>query len=140
VRYESLDAFDLSSSGAKPKIRCVEAQENGELKEGSLVDPLTGMVVFVQKFIPRFVENDSYTANFGLQWNHFRRTQIDRFNGTAITYERFYAGTGWSQEEIRGQHILEVGMRSGSFHSGDVGCWCRGLGPRLQRCSRCMLV
>ncbi|HEX8616785.1 MAG TPA: hypothetical protein VF911_04275, partial [Thermoanaerobaculia bacterium] len=32
--------------------------------------------------IPRFVPASTYADSFSLQWNHFRRTQLDSFTGT----------------------------------------------------------
>ncbi len=93
----------------------VYAEEFGEIKEGELVAAGSGRRYAVKNFIPRFVEDDSYTASFGEQWNRYRRTQIDRFNGTHLSKDRFYSGTGWTPEELAGQRVLEVGCGAGRF-------------------------
>ncbi len=56
----------------------------------------------------------TYADNFGLQWNHFRRTQIDRFNGTRISRQRFFEATGWP-ERLDGERVLEAGSGAGRF-------------------------
>ncbi|MDR4473462.1 MAG: hypothetical protein MRJ92_12735 [Nitrospira sp.] len=65
-------------------------------------------------FVPRFVPDSGYSENFGEQWNRFRRTQLDKFNGTrAPLQERFYSGTGWSPDELKGARVLEAGCGAG---------------------------
>ncbi len=57
-----------------------------------------------------------YTDSFGFQWNRFRKTQIDRFNsGIDISRLRFLSVTGWDEENLRGNKILEVGSGAGRF-------------------------
>lgn len=56
----------------------------------------------------------TYADSFGLQWNHFRRTQLDRFNGTRISRDRFLVATGWP-ERLDGEKVLEAGSGAGRF-------------------------
>jgi len=66
--------------------------------------------------IPRFVPQDNYTEeNFGMQWNHFSKTQLDSYSGHPITAERFWAATGWKERDLNGQWLLDVGCGSGRF-------------------------
>jgi len=66
--------------------------------------------------IPRICEPDNYTQNFGLQWNKFDVTQIDRpETGLELSTSRFFAETGWTPEELSGQDVLEVGSGAGRF-------------------------
>ncbi len=66
--------------------------------------------------IPRFVEADNYTENFGFQWNTFVQTQIDRHSSThSQSKERFFAVTGWDKQDLTGQNVLEVGSGAGRF-------------------------
>lgn len=65
--------------------------------------------------IARFRSDSGYAANFGEQWNRFRRTQIDKFNGTTLTRDRFFTGTKWLPSELRGARVLEVGCGAGRF-------------------------
>ena len=57
----------------------------------------------------------TYRMTFGWQMERFRRSQLDSVNGTTISADRFYDGTGWTPEELRGQRILEVGCGAGRF-------------------------
>lgn len=63
----------------------------------------------------QFKQSADYTRSFGLQWNRYRRVQIDCYNGTTLSHDRLFGGTGWRPEELRGQKILEVGCGAGRF-------------------------
>ena len=64
--------------------------------------------------LPRFVRDEGYSASFGLQWQEFRRTQVDSRSGIPLTRERFFSGTGWPAR-MAGETILEAGCGSGRF-------------------------
>jgi SAM-dependent methyltransferase len=115
MRYDVADALVHPKTGLSLKVGAVDVEADGEIKEGTLVEPSTNAVIPIRNFIPRFVDDDSYNACFGMEWNLFRRTQFDRFNGTTISAKRFYTVTGWSPDELRGQRILEVGCGAGRF-------------------------
>lgn len=96
------------------KLSIVASQFEGEeIRDGSLQDE-TGKVYEIRNFIPRFVDDKTYAQSFGEQWNRYRRTQLDRFNGTNLSRTRFFRDTGWS-EDLRGQRILEAGCGAGRF-------------------------
>jgi SAM-dependent methyltransferase len=66
--------------------------------------------------IPRFCAAENYTQNFGLQWNTFGSTQLDREDtGLNLSAKRFFAETGWTQDSLDGQSVLEVGSGAGRF-------------------------
>ena len=65
--------------------------------------------------IPRFVPESNYADNFGMQWNHFAKTQLDSHSGHAISADRFWMTTGWRPEDLRDQWVLDVGCGSGRF-------------------------
>lgn len=64
--------------------------------------------------IPRFVQDEGYTSNFGKQWAAFRATQVDSQTGNTESRDRFFNGTGWPQS-MAGETILEAGCGSGRF-------------------------
>jgi SAM-dependent methyltransferase len=80
---------------------------------GRLVDESNGQSFEIVNFIPRFVPDSSYTQSFGEQWNRYRRTQLDRFNGTTLSRDRFFRDTGWT--DLKGQRVLEAGCGAGRF-------------------------
>lgn len=62
-----------------------------------------------------FVSGKNYVSNFGDQWLKFRKTQLDSFNGSTLSEDRFFGSTGWSRAEIQGKLILDVGCGAGRF-------------------------
>ena len=56
-----------------------------------------------------------YANAFGLQWNAFRRTQLDSYSGTTISRDRLTRCLGGSLEPLRGASVLEVGCGAGRF-------------------------
>ena len=65
--------------------------------------------------IPRFCSVENYSASFGYQWNHFNRTQLDIFSGSAHSFNRFYSETQWDPEDLSNSTVLEVGSGAGRF-------------------------
>lgn len=71
--------------------------------------------------IPRFVPKSNYADNFGVQWNYFRKSQLDSHSGHPISSERFWKATGWKRNEIKGKWVLDVGCGAGRFAEVAVG-------------------
>lgn len=65
--------------------------------------------------IPRICDSANYTDNFGLQWNRFARTQLDREGGSRQSATRFFTETAWTPDQLDGIDLLEVGSGAGRF-------------------------
>ena len=91
------------------------SMRDGEVESGILISTVTGNRFPITNFVPRFVPASNYATNFGLQWNHFRTTQMDSSSGTTISADRFWRATGWSQQDLKGQYILDAGCGAGRF-------------------------
>jgi 2-polyprenyl-3-methyl-5-hydroxy-6-metoxy-1,4-benzoquinol methylase len=63
----------------------------------------------------RIVNDLNYASNFGLEWNTFQKTQIDKYAGNSISKERFFTQTRWQEGTLEGQSVLEVGSGAGRF-------------------------
>lgn len=66
--------------------------------------------------IPRFVPDTSYADAFGLQWQTYRKTQLDSYSGTTITRDRLRRCLGeelWNT--LAGKQVLECGCGAGRF-------------------------
>lgn len=66
--------------------------------------------------IPRFLESSAYAEHFGIQWNTFRRTQLDSFTGLSISQDRLRDCLGtkiWPS--LEGKQVLECGCGAGRF-------------------------
>jgi uncharacterized protein YbaR (Trm112 family)/ubiquinone/menaquinone biosynthesis C-methylase UbiE len=92
-------------------------EDQGEIKEGKLRCVGCNVVYPITNYIPRLVgdDNNNYTQGFGFQWNLHAQTQVDKYNGTHISRDRFYACTKWGRGDLEGQTIFEVGCGAGRF-------------------------
>lgn len=108
-----------------PMLRCPRTQQPlrleksdgdaGEINEGVLVSADGAHRYPIRGGVPRFVPESNYADNFGMQWNHFSRTQLDSHTGQPISAKRFWAATGWSAEDMSDRWVLDVGCGSGRF-------------------------
>ncbi|SNQ62992.1 methyltransferase domain-containing protein [Candidatus Methanoperedens nitratireducens] len=106
---------DLYCPACQGKLECrVTEAKNNEIEAGVLTCKNCPGNYPVRDYIPRFVKEDNYAASFGLEWNKHSRTQIDKFNGTNISRDRFYSQTKWDKD-LKNQKILEVGCGAGRF-------------------------
>jgi SAM-dependent methyltransferase len=115
MRPAAVEFLRVPGTHSHLKIQSVTDEEQNEIKTGELIAESSGSTYPIINFIPRFVSDDSYTASFGEQWNRYRRTQLDRFNGTTLSRDRLLEGTGWTPAELNGQSVLEVGCGAGRF-------------------------
>jgi 2-polyprenyl-3-methyl-5-hydroxy-6-metoxy-1,4-benzoquinol methylase len=67
------------------------------------------------------VPASNYADNFGMQWNRFRKTQLDSHSGQPISADRFWKATGWSSYELEGKWVLDVGCGAGRFAEVALG-------------------
>ena len=105
----SLDAHDRSGN---------------EIISGRLTCTSCGNVFPIRNSIPRFVEERTYADSFGLQWNAFKREQLDSWNGSDISRSRVLRETRSEPEEFTDKLVLDVGCGAGRFIDAiaDMGC------------------
>jgi ubiquinone/menaquinone biosynthesis C-methylase UbiE/uncharacterized protein YbaR (Trm112 family) len=89
--------------------------ENGRIETGSLVSERSAHRYAIRGYIPRFAAESNYADSFGIQWNRFRRTQLDSYSGHPISATRFWKATGWEPQALAGQWMLDVGCGAGRF-------------------------
>lgn len=65
--------------------------------------------------IPRFVSDKNYADSFGLQWNTYKKTQLDSFTKTTISQDRLKRLLGGSFDILQGKDVLEAGCGAGRF-------------------------
>lgn len=66
--------------------------------------------------IPRFVSSSNYAAAFGLQWNKYRKTQLDSYTRVPLSENRLRRCLGqdlW--DNLQHSTVLEAGCGAGRF-------------------------
>ena len=86
-----------------------------DVEEGWLVSEDSKERYPVLRGVPRFVPKSNYADNFGMQWNHFRQTQLDSYSGHPISTERFWLATHWKPEQLKDKWVLDAGCGAGRF-------------------------
>jgi 2-polyprenyl-3-methyl-5-hydroxy-6-metoxy-1,4-benzoquinol methylase len=114
VSPELLEKLRCPATGLVLRLE-IEEEVAGDVVRGSLVTEDGRHRYPIRDHIPRFVPQSNYADNFGMQWNHFKRTQLDSHSGHPISAERFWGATGWTPEQLRGQWVVDVGCGSGRF-------------------------
>src|ERR1051325_2898828 len=84
-------------------------------QEGDKLVCKKGCVYKILNNIPRFVPIYNYALSFGLQWNKFRTTQLDSYNGLTISRDRLARIAGGSLDVFKGKKTLEAGCGAGRF-------------------------
>lgn len=74
-----------------------------------------GRVFKLSNGIIDLVGSDNYATNFGDQWTKFPTLQLDSFNGSTISHDRFWGATKLSASELDGKLVLDVGCGTGRF-------------------------
>lgn len=123
MKFELMNRLRCPRSGRPLVLESETAVKNatGEIESGWLVADDGANRYPVRGGIPRFVPESNYADNFGMQWNHFAKTQLDSHSGHPISAKRFWKATGWQLEELRGQWVLDVGCGSGRFAEVALG-------------------
>lgn len=75
----------------------------------------SGEVFPVINGVPRFVPMENYASSFGVQWNTFRRTQLDSYTGVPISRDRLRRIAGGSLSIFSAKRVLEAGCGAGRF-------------------------
>jgi 2-polyprenyl-3-methyl-5-hydroxy-6-metoxy-1,4-benzoquinol methylase len=66
--------------------------------------------------IPRFVDEKNYTNAFGIQWNHFRKTQLDSYSKFPLSEQRLKRCLGRENfSNLKDKSVLEAGCGAGRF-------------------------
>src|SRR5688500_14523137 len=59
--------------------------------------------------IPRFVRMTHYADAFGIQWNRYKRTQLDSYTGSTMSRDRAARSRRRTVVSTGGEQVLECG-------------------------------
>ena len=113
MRLELLEVLRCPRSGTRLEVQNAE-YVGAEIRSGVLISA-NGDRYPIRAFIPRFVPESNYADNFGMQWNAFRKTQLDSHSTLPISGNRFWKATGWSPAAIKSKWVLDAGCGAGRF-------------------------
>ncbi len=114
MRRDDLDFLRCPRCGGELSL-AVDQERDGEVERGALRCGGCSSSFPIERHVARFVPEESYASSFGLQWNAFRKTQLDSTTGLPISRNRFFAESGWSAENLAGKRVLDVGCGAGRF-------------------------
>jgi SAM-dependent methyltransferase len=114
MHTELVEILRCPQSGQRLLLEHPKYHED-RIHSGSLVSEDGQHRFPIRDFIPRFVPESNYADNFGMQWNTFRRTQLDSFSGHPISADRFWKATGWRPDQLVGRWVLDAGCGAGRF-------------------------
>ena len=114
MKTELLELLRCPKTGQRLLVETGNS-DSREIEDGWVVSEDGEERYPVLRGIPRFVPQSNYADNFGMQWNHFRLTQLDSHSGHPISTERFWQATGWKPENLKDQWVLDAGCGAGRF-------------------------
>lgn len=114
MRASTLELLCCPACGAEG-LTATGSVEDGEWETGTLSCARCPATYPIRDGIPRFVPEDNYARNFGVQWGLFARTQLDSHSGVPVSRDRFYRYTGWSRGQLAGALVLDAGCGAGRF-------------------------
>jgi SAM-dependent methyltransferase len=114
MKIELLELLRCPKTGQRLRLERV-GDFSQDAEEGWLVSDNSQYRYPIHYGIPRFVTESNYADNFGMQWNHFRQTQLDSCSGHPISADRFWKATGWLPSDLKDQWVLDVGCGAGRF-------------------------
>ena len=113
----------LSCPTCKGKLQLAVAEELGDdIEAGNLTCGQCSEAFPIVRGVPRFISGDNYALSFGLQWEHFRTTQLDSNTGVPISRNRFLRQSQWAPAELEGALVLDAGCGAGRFVEVALSC------------------
>ena len=95
----------------------IEKNTGDEILEGKLVSPSNEYEII--NSIPRFIDKENYSNNFGWQWNKWASGQFEHSNINkpmeGYTSKMFNQITEWDKENLSEKIVLDMGCGSGRF-------------------------
>jgi len=120
VRHEHLHYLCCPHCRGTLKLEEEQHTANDRIEHGVLRCGGCGTSYPIVRYVPRFVPDEGYVEDFGLEWNLHRRTQYDRTSGAPLSRRRFFEETRWPRR-LDGEVLIEAGSGSGRFTEHALG-------------------
>ncbi len=116
----------LRCPGCSSELELDPADETtDEVESGLLTCSSCARTFPIVRGIPRFISGENYALSFGLQWDHFRTTQLDSSTGIPISRDRFLRQSPWGPADLEGALVLDAGCGAGRFVEVALSCGAR---------------
>ena len=98
-------------------LTCLRDPANGDvlMPRGGTMNSEFGHSYPIIRGIPRFVDAENYSDDFGAQWNMFPKTQLDSFTGFNHSEARLARCLRGYLVSLKGKKVLEAGSGAGRF-------------------------
>ena len=98
-------------------LTCLRDPANGDelVLEGGSLRSKSGHSYPIIQGVPRFVNAENYSDDFGAQWNRFPRIQLDSFTGFSHSEKRLARCFHGDLRNLTSKKILEAGSGAGRF-------------------------
>jgi len=98
-------------------LSCLRDPVNGGLLDitGSEIISASGQRYPIHVGIPRFVSAETYSTDFGIQWNAFAKTQLDSHSGITLSESRLARCLSGNLCKLNSKLVLEAGSGAGRF-------------------------
>lgn len=114
-----LEILCCPKTGESLQLKVTETSGDGSVVSGTLVAERSGHEYPIVRSIPRFIDEEHYTDTFGYEWQKWSRVQFESENvGGRMqghTRRMFEAVTGFAEQDLRGQRVVEFGCGPGRF-------------------------
>lgn len=116
MKREYLDFLKCPVTGEDLKLNVYE-EYKGKIINGKLYSSKASYQI--TNSIPRFVENQGYSDNFGWQWNYWAKVQFESENTgrpmAGHTTKMFKSITELTNDKLKDKTILDIGCGPGRF-------------------------
>ena len=117
MKREYLDFLKCPVTGEDLKLNVYEESTKGKIINGKLYSSKAEFQI--KNSIPRFVENQGYSDNFGWQWNYWAKVQFESENTSrpmaGHTTKMFKSITELTNDKLKDKTILDIGCGPGRF-------------------------
>lgn len=115
IKQALLKYINCPECGNEMNLDKSESLKDGEILTGELICSSCSKICPVVRGVPRFVPREYYAGSFGFQWKRFNKTQLDLPEENGESYRTFVIKTGFSEKDLNGRLILDVGCGMGRY-------------------------